>query len=112
MMDCLFCQIAEKKIPAALLHEDEFSVAFRDLNPQAPSHILIIPKKHVERLSVLEEADKNIAGHLLIVAQKLAKDLNLGDFRLNINNGPNAGQTVWHLHLHLLSGRNFAWPPG
>lgn len=111
-MSCIFCQIAEKKIPAPLLHEDDQVVAFNDLSPQAPTHILIIPKKHIDRLSQSDETDEQLLGHLLSTAKKLAKDLSLGDFRININNGPGAGQSVWHLHVHLLAGRHFAWPPG
>jgi histidine triad (HIT) family protein len=113
MSDCLFCKIVDGKIPAKLVAEDERAVAFRDLNPQAPTHVLIIPKKHIASLDVLEDADSAIVGHLFVVAKKIAKDEGLADgWRTVFNVGKHAGQTVFHIHLHLLGGRALGWPPG
>ena len=111
-MDCLFCKIIAKEIPAQLVHEDDKSVAFLDLNPQAPTHILIVPLKHIEKLSDMTAADKELVGHLHWVAREIAAKEGLKHFRLIINNGEEAGQSVWHIHLHLLGGRPFSWPPG
>ncbi len=112
MTDCLFCKIARKEIPGKMVHEDARSVAFRDINPQAPTHILIVPLQHIEKNADLTEANKELIGHLHWVAAQLAKKEKLTDYRLVVNNGAQAGQSVWHLHLHLLGGRNFSWPPG
>lgn len=110
--DCIFCKIIRLEIPATIVYEDERTLVFRDLNPQAPTHLLIIPKKHFSKLSEMREEDCLVLGHLHWVAKKIAAENNLGDFRLTVNNGVGAGQTVWHLHLHLLAGRVFGWPPG
>ena len=112
--DCIFCKIIEKKIPAKLVHEDELAVAFEDINPQAPTHILIVPKKHIQDIHSMKQSDRELIGHLFFVAQKLGKKrgLETGGYRMVINNGRDAGQAVFHIHLHLLSGRAFAWPPG
>ncbi len=112
--NCLFCRIIEKKIPAKIVHEDEYSIAFEDLNPQAPVHTLIVPKKHIADIHSLVVTDREIIGHLFFVAKTLASQqgLDKGGYRMVINNGQDAGQSVFHVHLHLLSGRKFAWPPG
>ena len=112
-MDCIFCKIARGEIPANKVYEDEEFVAFRDINPQAPTHILVIPKKHIESLSDVKEGDRELLGKLLWVAKKVAQELNLKKgYRLVINTGPDGGQEVLHLHVHLLGGRAMAWPPG
>jgi histidine triad (HIT) family protein len=114
MSDCLFCKIAAKTIPAKLVHEDDRSVAFDDINPQAPVHTLVIPRKHVASMSELNEADAGLLGHLLLVGNQVAKQKGIaeGGYRLVVNTGRNGGQTVFHLHLHLLGGRPMHWPPG
>ena len=111
---CLFCKIVEHRIPAKLVHSDEMAVAFEDINPQAPTHILIVPKKHIPDIQNMKEGDQELIGHLFFVARNLAElqGLDAGGYRLVINNGRDAGQAVFHIHLHLLSGRAFAWPPG
>lgn len=112
-MDCLFCKIVAGTIPAKKIFEDEFAVAILDINPQAPVHALVIPKKHVASLAKTGAGDKELLGHLLDVARELAKELKLGNgYRVVINTGPNGGQTVDHLHLHVLGGRAMHWPPG
>src|SRR5271170_2778863 len=112
-MDCLFCKIVAGTIPAKKIFEDEFAVAILDINPQAPVHSLVIPKKHVASLAKTGAGDKELLGHLLDVARELAKELKLGNgYRVVINTGPNGGQTVDHLHLHVLGGRAMHWPPG
>ena len=112
--NCLFCKIIEKKIPAKMVHEDEDSIAFEDLNPQAPVHTLIVPKKHIADIHSLVVTDRELIGHLFFVAKTIASQqgLDKGGYRMVINNGHDAGQSVFHVHLHLLSGRKFAWPPG
>lgn len=102
MSKCLFCEIASGHIPAQLVAQTKTLIAFRDINPQAPTHILIVPKEHVE-------SPGEILGEMAVMAKQLAAG---EDFRLVVNNGPKAGQTVFHLHMHLLSGRDFTWPPG
>ncbi|MFQ5927464.1 MAG: histidine triad nucleotide-binding protein [Terriglobia bacterium] len=111
--DCLFCRIVNKEISSQIVHEDEHAVAFEDINPQAPTHILIVPRKHVAALSEAAPADAELLGHLQLVAAKIARarDLESG-YRVVLNNGRGAGQSVWHLHLHLLGGRGMRWPPG
>ena len=111
-MNCIFCGIADGSIKSQLVYEDEQVVAFKDLNPQAPTHLLIIPRKHIARLSEADEKDAALLGHILLVVQKLAKKLDLKDFRLITNNGKGAGQSVDHLHFHLMAGRRFLWPAG
>ena len=112
--NCMFCKIIEKKIPAKIVHDDEYSIAFEDLNPQAPVHTLIVPKKHIADIHSLVVTDRELIGHLFFVAKTLAsqRGLDKRGYRLVINNGLDAGQSVFHVHLHLLSGRKFAWPPG
>src|SRR5436190_16453277 len=113
MTDNIFLKIVEKKIKADIVHEDELCVAFRDINPQAPVHVLIIPRKVIRTHDELTDADRDLLGHLHLVAVKLAQQLGLKDgYRLIVNCKEKAGQTVPHLHLHLLGGRDFTWPPG
>ena len=112
MADTIFSKIINKEIPADIVYEDDLSIAFNDISPEAPTHILVVPKKAIPKLSEINEKDENLLGHLLIVAKKITDDNNIKDFRLVINNGSDAGQTVFHLHLHILAGRNFGWPPG
>ena len=112
MPDCLFCKIIKKEIPSKLAFEDENVYAFHDINPQAPTHLLIVPKKHLAGVVELGEGDKGLAGALILQAKRLAESLKLKSYRLVFNSGAEAGQSVFHLHLHLLSGRRFHWPPG
>jgi histidine triad (HIT) family protein len=109
----LFEKIINREIPADILFEDELSIVIKDISPQAPTHLLIIPKKVIPKLSDATDEDQNILGHLMLVAGKIAEQLELDEtFRLVVNNGAKAGQSVFHLHLHLLSGRSLNWPPG
>jgi len=113
MTDNIFLKIVEKKIPAKIVYEDDRCLAFHDINPQAPVHVLIIPKKVIATHDALSDADAPLLGHLHVVAAKLANTLGLQDgYRLVLNNRERAGQTVPHLHLHLLGGRDMKWPPG
>ncbi|HRD02803.1 MAG TPA: histidine triad nucleotide-binding protein [Candidatus Saccharicenans sp.] len=114
MTDCLFCHIINKEIPSKLVYEDEQVLAFEDIKPQAPVHLLIIPKRHIASLKEAEENDQNLLGYILLAARKIARDKGLAEsgFRLVINTGPDAGQEVYHLHVHLLGGRGLGWPPG
>ena len=106
MKDCLFCKIARGEVESETVYTDEQVTAFNDLNPQAPVHILIVPKEHIEGITALEEKHKNIIGHILLVAKRLAseKSISEGGFRVLVNSGGNAGQVVEHLHFHLLGG--------
>jgi histidine triad (HIT) family protein len=112
MPDCLFCKIVAREIPAKLVFEDAQSVAFQDINPQAPTHVLVVPKKHLDSLSSSKDEDLPLLGHLQRVAVDVAGKLSIKDFRLVTNNGRGAGQSVGHLHYHLLGGRPMQWPPG
>ena len=113
MAETIFQKIIDKEIPADIIYEDEKSIVFKDINPVAPTHILIIPKKQIEKISDAEETDKDLLGHLLLVAGKVARQLGVENaFRLVINNGAGAQQTVFHLHIHLIAEREFSWPPG
>ena len=112
MSENIFQDIIDKKIPADIIHEDNLSIAFNDISPQAPTHILIIPKKNIAKISDANDEDENLLGHLLLVTKKVTSDMGITDYRIIINNGSEAGQTVFHLHLHILAGRTFGWPPG
>lgn len=112
--NCLFCKIVAKQIPAKIAYEDDHILAFHDIAPQAPVHILLIPKKHIATLNDLTPADSDVAGRLIYQAKTLAKDLNFAEngYRLVMNCNADGGQTVFHIHLHLLAGRTLTWPPG
>lgn len=112
MAATLFEKIIRREVDADIVYEDDQCLAFRDINPQAPTHVLIIPKQFIEKISTAEEQDKTLLGHLLLAAQKVARQLGCHDYRLVINNGERAGQTIFHLHIHLLAGRMLSWPPG
>lgn len=112
-MKTLFQKIADREIPSKMVYEDEECFAIEDINPQAPVHILVIPKRVIARLSAASDSDAGTLGHLLVVAGKIAAERGLsGGFRTVINSGPDAGETVPHLHVHLLGGRALGWPPG
>ena len=114
MPETIFAKILRKEIPADLVHEDEQCIAFRDINPQAPTHVLIIPRKAFASIEAMQDEDAPLVGHLFLVARDIARKFGLNEsgYRLVINNGGNAGQTVFHLHVHLLGGRPMTWPPG
>jgi histidine triad (HIT) family protein len=114
MSDCLFCKILDGQLPAKFVHQDDRAVAFRDLNPQAPTHVLVVPRKHVASLNELVEEEAALVGHLHVVAAALARAEGIAErgYRTLFNTGSAAGQTVPHLHLHLLGGRVMGWPPG
>jgi len=112
-VDCLFCKIIDGKIPSKKIYEDEQCFAFHDINPQAPVHFLVIPKKHIATLSDLTEEDSATVGHLVFTAQKLAGELGCeAGFRTVFNCNEQGGQTVYHIHLHVLGQRQMSWPPG
>jgi histidine triad (HIT) family protein len=110
--DCLFCRIVRKEIPVTLVAEDEHSIAFRDINPQAPVHVLVIPRAHVASLDTADDAE--MLGRLSLMAAQIARTegVSAGGYRTVMNTNPAAGQTVFHVHLHLLGGRSMHWPPG
>jgi histidine triad (HIT) family protein len=112
--NCLFCKIVAGEIPAAKIFEDERAVVFRDINPQAPTHALVIPRAHVASLNEAGVSDEALLGHLLLGAARVARDEGLAEsgYRTVVNTGAEAGQTVFHLHVHLLGGRRLTWPPG
>jgi histidine triad (HIT) family protein len=114
MSDCLFCRIIRREIPSSIVYEDERVLAFQDVNPQAPIHILVVPKEHISTLNELKEADDTLVGELVRRAATIAKDrgISAGGFRTVFNTNRDAGQTVFHVHLHLLGGRPMQWPPG
>lgn len=114
MNDCIFCKIIDGEIPSQVVYEDNDVFAFRDLNAQAPLHVLIIPKKHIPTINALATDDADVVGKLYLAAKKIAADEGYADegYRVVMNCGEAAGQTVFHLHLHLLAGRRLAWPPG
>ena len=111
---CLFCRIVDGEIPADIVRSDPDVVAFRDINPKAPTHILIIPRKHIASVTDLADEDHAIVGKLFLAARDLAREegVSTGGYRMVVNAGPQAGQTVFHIHLHLLGGRDMGWPPG
>ncbi|MFZ0632501.1 MAG: histidine triad nucleotide-binding protein [Acidobacteriaceae bacterium] len=112
-MDCIFCKIVAGQIPSKKVYEDESVFAFHDIDPKAPKHILVIPKKHLASLADVQTSDEAVLGHLLTTAATIARDHGLGKgYRVVISTGPEGGQTVDHLHLHLLGGRQMHWPPG
>lgn len=108
----VFTKIINKEIPADIVYEDELCLAFKDINPQAPVHILLIPKKEISSSQEIEKADQALMGHLMVKAPEIAKLLNLSSYRLVLNTGEDAGQTVFHIHIHILGGRKLQWPPG
>lgn len=114
MSACLFCNIVDRTIPSTIVHEDERVLAFQDIHPQAPVHILVIPKRHVQSVQELESHDLPLLGQLMQACVKLAKQKGISEsgYRIVTNSGPHAGQTVFHLHFHLLGGRPMSWPPG
>jgi histidine triad (HIT) family protein len=114
MADCLFCKIIRREIPGKIVFEDDELLAFEDINPQAPTHVLVIPKRHIDSLNVLDTADDRIVGTMVRRAAAIAKDrgISAGGYRTVFNTNRDAGQTVFHIHLHLLGGRGMAWPPG
>ena len=112
--ECLFCRIAAKQIPATIAYEDDGTLAFHDIAPQAPVHLQIIPKEHIARVSELTDQNVHVIGKLTLIANRLAQELGIAEegYRLVVNCNPGAGQSVYHLHLHLLGGRPMRWPPG
>ena len=113
MSETIFSKIIRKEIPADIVYEDDLTIAFRDVAPQAPVHILVIPKKPIPQLAAAESEDHALMGHLLLTAKRVAQEVGLDNgYRLVINNGADGGQTVDHLHLHILGGRPMKWPPG
>ena len=113
-MDCLFCKIIDGQIKSDIVYQDELILAFRDINPQAPHHILIIPKKHIATINDIQDEDQLLMGHMMLMAKKIAADLNVAEdgYRLLFNINGHGGQEVYHIHLHLLAGRRLQWPPG
>jgi histidine triad (HIT) family protein len=114
MTSCVFCQISKRELPAKIVFEDNDCLAFEDTHPKAPLHLLVIPKRHVESLNELGFEDEGLLGHLIFIAKELAllHKVHTTGYRTVINTGPNAGQSVFHIHLHLLAGRPMQWPPG
>jgi histidine triad (HIT) family protein len=112
--NCIFCSIVEGRVPSTKVYEDENSVAFNDLEPQAPTHILIVPRKHIDSLDKASEADGHVLGNLLLTAAEIAREKGFSEYgyRVVINTNADGGQTVFHLHVHLLAGRPFIFPPG
>jgi len=113
-MECLFCRIVNKKIPARIVYEDEKAIAFEDINPQAPIHILVVPRKHLATILEASPEDNELIGHMFQIANKVAIKRGVAEkgFRLVMNCNPESGQTIFHIHLHLLAGRVMHWPPG
>ena len=113
-MECLFCKIIKREIPGSIVYEDDRVLAFNDINPQAPTHVLVVPKRHIESLNDLKPGDDQMVGELVRRAAAIAKERGIaaGGFRTVFNTNRDAGQTVFHIHLHLLGGRSMAWPPG
>ncbi|WP_027848819.1 histidine triad nucleotide-binding protein [Marinospirillum minutulum] len=114
MQDCIFCKIAKHELPATVLYEDDQVIAFNDIDPKAPHHLLVIPKRHITTLNDLQEGDEALVGRLQVTAAKLAKELGFAEagYRVVMNCNEDGGQTVWHIHMHVLAGRSLTWPPG
>jgi histidine triad (HIT) family protein len=112
--DCLFCKIIAAEIPADIIYESPDVIAFRDINPQAPTHVLIVPRRHIATINELADTDTDVVGRLFLAARDIAKQEGFAEdgYRVTMNCNAAAGQTVFHIHLHLLGGRNFTWPPG
>jgi len=110
--NCIFCKIIRGEIPSAKLFEDDELLAFRDINPAAPLHFLVIPKKHISGPAAVTAEDEQLIGKMLRIGSEIAKKEGVEDFRVVFNNGAQAGQTVFHIHMHILGGRNLSWPPG
>ena len=112
--NCVFCKIIDRLIPSKIVYEDDYAIAFEDASPQAPVHILIVPKTHIADIHGITIAERELIGHLFFVVKSIVsqKGLEQAGYRMVINNGRDAGQWVFHIHLHLLSGRGFGWPPG
>jgi histidine triad (HIT) family protein len=114
MPDCLFCKIIKREIPASIVYEDDHVLAFNDINPQGPTHVLVVPNRHIASLNDLAAGDDQIVGEVVRRAAAIAKErgISVGGFRIVFNTNRDAGQTVFHIHLHLIGGRSLAWPPG
>jgi histidine triad (HIT) family protein len=112
MSDCLFCRIASGEIPSKKVYADDRIYAFHDIAPKAPTHVLVVPRRHIAKLADAGAEDREIVGEVVVRAAAIARDLGLEHYRLVVNNGEGAGQTVFHLHFHLLGGRPMTWPPG
>lgn len=114
MTDCLFCRIVARTIPSRIVHEDDVAVAFEDVNPQAPVHVLVVPRKHVSSLKDMNSGDAALLGHLVLTCSKIAQEKGIAEsgYRVVANTGREGGQTVFHLHFHVLGGRQIHWPPG
>jgi histidine triad (HIT) family protein len=110
--NCLFCRIIEGKIPGDFVHQDESCVVIRDINPQAPMHVLVVPREHMESLDEASQKEEGLLGHLLRVGARIANEQGHESYRTVINTGGGAGQSVFHLHVHVLGGRSMNWPPG
>jgi histidine triad (HIT) family protein len=112
MAECPFCRIVQGTVPSKKVYEDDRTFAFEDVNPQAPTHVLVVPKKHISGLKEATAEDSQLIGHCYVVAAEIASNRKITDYRTVCNVGPRAGQSVFHLHIHLLGGRDLAWPPG
>lgn len=114
MENCVFCQVISKKLPSKIEYEDDHLSVFWDINPQAPTHLLIVPKKHISKLSDFDDQDTQLLCKMILIVKEMAKKLNLDEkgFRLVLNEGRDSGQSIFHIHMHLLSGRRLMWPPG
>ncbi|MEW6079037.1 MAG: histidine triad nucleotide-binding protein [Thermodesulfobacteriota bacterium] len=112
MDDCLFCKIADGRIRGDMVYQDDKTVVFKDINPQAPTHLLVVPREHIPMVADMTERQSELVGRLFYVAAEVCRKGGISDYRLVINNGQGVGQTVFHVHLHVLAGRPFHWPPG